>query len=78
MADNRELYDVRNAARRVHRSRKTVYRWMNHGLTFREIAGRRYIEHDALLAMYRTKLTNESRSRFGLNNTAAKKVFDFA
>jgi hypothetical protein len=29
--DDRELYDVRSASRRVHRSRMTIYNWMHDG-----------------------------------------------
>lgn len=48
--DDRELYDIRSASRRVKRSRMTIYRWMGDGLTFRRIGGRRYIAHDDLRA----------------------------
>jgi hypothetical protein len=60
MDEDRELYDVRHAARRVHRARWTIYHWMRDGMSYRTIAGRRYIEHDILLATYRGKLTGRT------------------
>jgi hypothetical protein len=57
MMDDRELYDIRNASRRVHRSRWTIYHWMRHGMPFTTIGGRRYIAHDDLLRMLRGRLT---------------------
>jgi hypothetical protein len=62
--EDRELYDVRSASRRVKRSRWTVYRWMHEGLPFRTVNGRRYIAHDDLLLMLRTKIQNEQRHQF--------------
>lgn len=61
--DDRELYDIRSASRRVHRSRRTLYYWMRHGLRYRVIGGRRYITHDDLLAMFRMRLVNHRQQR---------------
>ena len=66
--EDRELYDVRSASRRVKRSRRTMYDWMHAGMPYRLVGGRRFIEHDALLGMLRTKIGNERRNQF------AKKV----
>jgi hypothetical protein len=55
-AQDKELYDVMAAARRVKRTRKTMYDWMDAGMPFRVIGGHRYIAHEDLLAMLRQKL----------------------
>lgn len=61
--EDRELYDIRSASRRVHRSRMTIYNWMHDGLNYQRIGGRRYITHDDLLAMLRSKLTGHRAQR---------------
>ncbi|WP_382307312.1 hypothetical protein [Herbiconiux sp. UC225_62] len=61
--EDRELYDIRSASRRVHRSRMTIYNWMNHGMPYQRIGGRRYIAHDDLLATLRTKLIGHRQQR---------------
>lgn len=68
--EDRELYDIRSAARRVDRSRRSLYYWMRHGMPFQMIGGRRYVTHDDLLRMLRTRIGNERRHQF------AKKVSD--
>jgi hypothetical protein len=62
--EDRELYDIRSASRRVKRSRRTIYDWMRAGLTFKLIGGRRYISHDDLIRMLRVKISNERRHQF--------------
>jgi hypothetical protein len=62
--ENRELYDVRSASRRVKRSRWTIYHWMRQGMTFRSVGGRRYVEHEVLLAALRLHCNNEKLHRF--------------
>jgi hypothetical protein len=62
--EDRELYDIRSASRRVRRSRRSLYYWMRHGMPFTLIGGRRYIAHDDLLLMLRTKHANERRHQF--------------
>jgi hypothetical protein len=62
--EDRELYDVRNASRRVKRSRRAIYYWMRTGMPYRLVGGRRYIAHDDLLRMLRTKIGNERRNQF--------------
>jgi hypothetical protein len=61
--EDRELYDIRSASRRVKRSRRTLYYWMRHGLDFQVVGGRRYISHDDLLAMFRVRLVNRREQR---------------
>jgi hypothetical protein len=62
--EDRELYDIRSASRRVHRSRWTIYHWMRAGMTFRMIGGRRYITHTDLLAALRLHSKNERLHQF--------------
>jgi hypothetical protein len=67
---DRELYDVVMAARRVKRSRNTIYLWMNAGMPYRTIGAHRYISHDDLLAMLRAKIMRQRETRWkagGLN-----------
>jgi predicted pyridoxine 5'-phosphate oxidase superfamily flavin-nucleotide-binding protein len=63
--EDRELYDVMMAARRVKRDRVTIYLWMRQGMPFRMIGTHRYIEHEVLLSWYRAKLVavRENRGR---------------
>lgn len=61
--EDRELYDIRSASRRVKRSRMTIYNWMHDGMPYAMKGGRRYIAHDDLLAMLRVKLTSHRQQR---------------
>ncbi|WP_066041932.1 hypothetical protein [Herbiconiux solani] len=62
--EDRELYDIRSASRRVKRSRRSIYYWMRHGMPFQLIGGRRYIAHADLLKMLRVRIHNERLHQF--------------
>lgn len=62
--EDRELYDIRSASRRVHRSRQSVYSWMRHGMPYKLVGGRRYIAHDDLLTALRTKIQAKRSTQF--------------
>jgi hypothetical protein len=51
-----EFLGMRAAGKRVHRSRRTIRRWMAAGMPYKMLDGRKYILLDDLLSTYRTKL----------------------
>lgn len=66
--DDRDWYTLRQAARRVRRSLRTVRRWKARGMPTRLVDRTNYVEHDTLLAWYRDRLLanpREGRDRYG-------------
>lgn len=61
--EDREEYGIRAAARRVAKSRRTIYRWMRDGMPYKTVAGRRWIAHDDLLAMWRGRIISHRTNR---------------
>ena len=56
MAPDASFLSLRNAARRVHRDRRTLRRWMREGMKSVWFEGTKYIELSELLTWYRRKL----------------------
>jgi len=57
-------YTVKAAAKRVHRSTRTIERWIRDGMTCRTVAGHIIIDHTVLLAELRKRsLANPKRPR---------------
>jgi hypothetical protein len=56
--DKRENFTIADAAKRVHRSKRTIQAWMNRdGMRFHWKGGRKIIRLEDLLLHYRTNLT---------------------
>lgn len=51
-----EFLSMRDACKRVKRSRRTLRRWMAQGMPFVQFRGRKYILLEDLLSTYRGKL----------------------
>ncbi|QJU54356.1 hypothetical protein SCB71_14515 [Herbiconiux sp. KACC 21604] len=63
MADPQFL-SIRDAGRRVKRSRRTIQRWMRHGMPFHWMDGRKFVELADLQRTLRAKLaSNPTRPR---------------
>jgi hypothetical protein len=52
------------AAIRVHRSRRTIRRWMAEGMPHHWYEGRKFVLESDLLAAYREHLLAEKRNQF--------------
>lgn len=59
-----EIYSMRDAARRMKRSRRTIQRWMRHGMPYYVDGGRKYILLTDLQASIRQKAANERAHQF--------------
>lgn len=56
MIEDRDWYTLRQAARRVDRSLRTLRRWKRHGMPVQMVRGTNYVQHDELLAWWRARL----------------------
>ncbi|MEF2979081.1 hypothetical protein [Subtercola sp. YIM 133946] len=59
-----EFLSMRDAGRRVRRSRRTIRRWMSQGMPFEWIDGRKFVELDVLLATLRTKISAKKSHQY--------------
>lgn len=55
----RQFLSMRDASRRVHRSRRTIRRWMAQGMPYQWLDGRKFIELADLQRTLRTKLASD-------------------
>lgn len=60
----RQFLSMRDASKRVRRSRRTIRRWMAQGMPYQWMDGRKFVELSELQRTLRTKLhANPTRPR---------------
>ena len=61
---NQRTYTVKAAAKRTDRTERTIRQWIRDGMPCRSVGRMIVIEHDELMARYRTNiLANPKRAR---------------
>ncbi|KJC65200.1 helix-turn-helix transcriptional regulator [Agreia bicolorata] len=59
-----KFLNIRASARRVQRTRHTIYRWVAEGMPHQVDGGRMYILEEDLLSWWRSKMIAQRQSRF--------------
>jgi hypothetical protein len=62
--DEPQILNLQAAARRVHRSRRTISRWVREGLPHHDDGGQKFILLADLLTFWRDKMLAERRGQF--------------